>query len=412
MLSRYCMMMLIGLLAAGFVVAPASAQDAPAADEGAQVEVFDATVTGVEGMVQVRLAEDQPWQKAEVGMVVGNGAEFRTGPRSAVRFTIPPAQVITLDRLGTVKVLQAVRDQGGVKTDIGMEYGRTRFDIERGGEEHDVKIHSPGAVLAVRGPVGSMYNQRPFKSVFRSITGQIEANANRKSQKMGGDKDTQATEGSTPAEDGIDLATVDPGFARDETEEGIVASKTLLAAAAGGGFAGGGDLRNTGEDVFNRDDMNELPDVGNNFTLAFGLAWNLDFFPTGVEGMPAAQNGTIDLDIYIMTPNGNVLMTKGAMPVDGGRVLFDDVGDGMGDAGEFGNLAYSVEVATFDNGHDGGTYQFGARYNAYNGDGDAPTVNFTAFAVDPRDENVPTFTDTLDMVGQVKTNDVTVPASD
>lgn len=410
MLSRFCMMMFVGVLALGLAVGSTLAQDAPADAPAAEVEVFDATVTGVEGMVQVRLAEDQPWQKAEVGMVVGNGAEFRTGPRSAVRFAIPPAQVITLDRLGTVKVLQAVRDQGGVKTDIGMEYGRTRFDIERGGEEHDVKIHSPGAVLAVRGTVGAMYNQRPFKSVFRSITGQIEANANRKSQKMGGDKDTQATEGSTPADDGIDLATVDPGFARDETEAGIVASKTLLAG--GSGFDSTGDIRNTGDDVFNRDDMNELPDVGSDFTLAFGLAWNLDFFPTGFDGVPVTQNGTIDLDIYIMTPNGNVLTTKGAMPVDGGRVLFEDLGDGMGDAGEFGNIAYSVEVATFEDGHDGGTYQFGAKYNAYDGDGDAPAINFTAFAVDPRDENVPTFTDTLDSVGQVKTNDVTVPASD
>src|SRR5438874_691922 len=89
------------------------AQTAPVAPGApASTDHLKATVTGVEGLVQVRAAEDQPWQKATVGMEVGENAEFRTGPKSAVRFVIPPDQTITLDRLGTVKVLQAVNDGG------------------------------------------------------------------------------------------------------------------------------------------------------------------------------------------------------------------------------------------------------------------------------------------------------------
>jgi hypothetical protein len=101
--------------------------------------------------VQVRAAEDQPWKPAAAGMEVDEGAEFRTGPRSAVQFVIPPDQTITLDRLGTIKVLQAVKDAGKVTTALGMKYGRTRYDIQAADLEHDSSIRSPGSTLAIRG---------------------------------------------------------------------------------------------------------------------------------------------------------------------------------------------------------------------------------------------------------------------
>src|SRR5439155_24019052 len=82
-----------------------------------------ATITAIEGIVQVRQGEDAAWQKATVGLKLGEGAEFRTGPRSAVRFEIPPDQTITLDRLGTVKLIEAIQKNQGVKTDLGMKYG-------------------------------------------------------------------------------------------------------------------------------------------------------------------------------------------------------------------------------------------------------------------------------------------------
>src|SRR5688500_15796616 len=61
---------------------------------------LQATISAVEGNVQVRLDEAAAWQPAKAGMLLGEGSEFRTGPRSAVQFEIPPGQVITLDRLG------------------------------------------------------------------------------------------------------------------------------------------------------------------------------------------------------------------------------------------------------------------------------------------------------------------------
>src|SRR4051794_3096246 len=79
------------------------------------VEALKITITKLEGIVQVRTAEDQPWKRATVGMELDQNAEFRTAPRSAVQFTIPPDQTITLDRLGTIKVVEAINDSGKLK---------------------------------------------------------------------------------------------------------------------------------------------------------------------------------------------------------------------------------------------------------------------------------------------------------
>src|SRR3954469_17599922 len=107
-----------------------AAVDGPAtpATTSTAVESLQVTISGVQGNVQVREAEDQPWKRATVGMVVGENAEFRTSLRSAVQIQMEGGQVITLDRLGTIKVMQAVNDSGKFKTKIGMKYGRTRYD--------------------------------------------------------------------------------------------------------------------------------------------------------------------------------------------------------------------------------------------------------------------------------------------
>jgi hypothetical protein len=155
------------LLALTFLPTIAEAQQSrPAA-----ATVLSATITGIEGIVQVRQNEDAPWQKATVGMKLSEGAEFRTGPRSAVRFEIPPDQTITLDRLGTVKLIEAIQNQQTIKTDLGMKYGRVRYDVEAAGLAHDSNIHSPGSALAVRGTRVSYYDQPPFAPQATSLTG-------------------------------------------------------------------------------------------------------------------------------------------------------------------------------------------------------------------------------------------------
>ena len=166
---------------------PALAQETRPAATQQEAAALTATITGVEGLVRVRNDAESPWQNATVGMVIGAGAEFRTGPKSAVRFVIPPDQTVTLDRLGTVKLMEAIRTADGVKTDLGMQYGRVRYDIEAAGVSHDSTIHSPGSALAVRGTKVSLYDQPPFKPEAISLTGRAEfRNARKRMVGFGG----------------------------------------------------------------------------------------------------------------------------------------------------------------------------------------------------------------------------------
>ncbi|HWE05191.1 MAG TPA: hypothetical protein VG274_00695, partial [Rhizomicrobium sp.] len=105
-------------------VAPA---EAPASKAPKKLNVI---ITGVQGdSVEARKTEKDPWTKARVGLVLHEAAEFRTGPKSAVRFIIPPDQTFCLDSQGTTKVLDAVANGNKVKTDIGLSRGRMRYDV-------------------------------------------------------------------------------------------------------------------------------------------------------------------------------------------------------------------------------------------------------------------------------------------
>src|SRR5688572_25895670 len=156
------------------IALPAVAQTLPAITSThptTDLATLQITITGVEGIVQVRQSSQDPWQPAKINMTVGPGAEFRTGPRSAVRCRMPPDQTFTIDRLGTIKVLQAIQQSGKIKTDLAMQYGRTRYDVEQAGVEHESVIRSPNGALALRGTKVSLYDQPPFTPRATSLTG-------------------------------------------------------------------------------------------------------------------------------------------------------------------------------------------------------------------------------------------------
>jgi hypothetical protein len=166
-------------------------------------------VTGVQGLVQVRDASDQPWRKCEVGMTVGAGAEFRTGPRSAVRCEIPPDQTFTIDRLGVMKVLTAIQQGGKVKTDIAMTYGRTRYDIEQAGIEHESTIRSPSGTLAIRGTRVSLYDQPPFTPQAVSLTGRALYSSAKRQVAFGGKGQGKTTVNSGQASAAATAAAIE-----------------------------------------------------------------------------------------------------------------------------------------------------------------------------------------------------------
>jgi hypothetical protein len=130
-------------------------------------------ISAIQGLVQHRAAADQKWQKSQVGVELNEGAELRTGPRSAVQFVIGNDQTVTLDRLGTLQILRANLENGKVFSDLGMKYGRTRYDIESAAREHDAKVRTPSSVLAVRGTQFSAYDQPPFAPESVSLDGRV-----------------------------------------------------------------------------------------------------------------------------------------------------------------------------------------------------------------------------------------------
>ena len=209
---------------------PVLAIDVAAATTQKSAEVLKVTVVEVSGNVQVRSDDGQAWQAAKVGMEVGQGAEFRTGPRSSVRCTIPPDQSFTLDRLGTVKVLQALKDGTKLKTDMMMKYGRTKYSVEAAGLEHEGTIASPSGTLAVRGTVVSLYDQPPFVPEAVSYTGQARFRDAHRQVNFGGKnagKQTLQTDKDSAAETALSEGVIDPKFggSRTSSERQLIASE-------------------------------------------------------------------------------------------------------------------------------------------------------------------------------------------
>jgi hypothetical protein len=333
--------------ASGAAKAASPTTTAPAAAEDAALENLRVTIVAVQGMVQVRAAEDQPWKPAEVGAELSTGAEFRTGPRSAVSFKIPPDQTITLDRLGVIKVLQAVRASGKFKTDVGMRYGRTRYEIEAAGTEHEATIHSPAAILAVRGTHFGLYDQQPYPVRAYTDDNPVLYKSSGVSQSVliGADGGGATIEGEQlgPAVFELLNTLVDPSIdrARGPAEQGIfVHIPEGFGSPTGGSFGGGGF----------RDQItqNAGPGPGVGFdptfaagSLVFDLRWNVD----------------VDLDLSVVSAKGETLSTfpnsggKSTVP-SGGKISRDDTGSSVG----------GRETASWIGKLPIGNYQFSANY--------------------------------------------------
>ncbi len=268
------------------------------------------TITGIQGLVQVRTEEGQDWQPAKVGMQLNEGAEFRTGPRSAVRFVIPPDQTITLDRLGTMKVLEAIQQQGKVTTDLGLKYGRARYDIEKAGVEHASTIRSPGSTLAIRGTDVTYEDQAPWVPSATSIEGRAEfRDFRRQSLAFGGTKkaDVRADKSSVAAT-AADKTKTDPRGAfsgRTESEDVLLGNLPSLGGVDARGLQAINELARSG---FTGTFVG-VPNVDG--PLLFELQWQSTNLNT------ATPAGPTDLDLIVRDPRGNVA-SKSHLTVDSG----------------------------------------------------------------------------------------------
>jgi hypothetical protein len=275
--------------------------DGPAASEPATLPVgpkrVNVIVTGVEGdSAEVRTSESDPWKAVRRGMVVHENAEFRTGPKSAVRFIIPPDQTFCIDCQSSIKVLQAVAEGRKMKTEIGLPHGRVRYDvamigsatrpveqvrIEEAGLEHDAAIRSPNSALALRGTKVSLFEQPSYTPEAVSLSGRaIFINTNGQRVPFGGAARANIRGNQTSAAEQADAsaqATRSAYLARSDFE-----NREIELAVQRGGFVRGdvivGDLHLT--------DFAKLPGA-----LDFVLQWT---------GGP--QHSLNDLNLAVFSP--------------------------------------------------------------------------------------------------------------
>lgn len=203
----------------------AAASSNLAVPEGGRLQV---TVSSVQGLVQYRGEEGASWRPCTVGLVLGEGAEFRTGTRSMVQFTLPPNQTITLDRLGTMKVLRAIQEKGAYKTDVGMEYGRTHYEVQAAGIEHESTVRTPNSTLAVRGTDLIVMDQRPFPPQAIHFEGLAEWQTAKRRQTLSQGRST-AVGDQAAADTALLLSVVDPNIAFARTANEVPLVSNLLS---------------------------------------------------------------------------------------------------------------------------------------------------------------------------------------
>jgi hypothetical protein len=270
-----------GLLVCACVASGQNTQ--PATTAGGAIPLVG-RITATMGLAEVKVNEKAAWQPAKAGMLVEEGGEFRTGPRSAVQFVIEPDQTITLDRLGTVKLLTAVRQASGkTKTDMGMKYGRTRYDISGGGVEHESTIRSPNSTLAVRGTKVSLTDTRPFPPEAVSLVGRAEFQSFKKQAVAFGGKNkaTIDSEQGTAANTALALSILDPSIAmaRDPAEQALLADVISRGGVVSIDRETGFRTVRGGTVPTDKEIVNLLPD-----SLNFVLRWtgnaNLDLLVT------------------------------------------------------------------------------------------------------------------------------------
>lgn len=317
-----------------------------------------ATITEIKGVVQVRNAEGEPWKPATVGMKLDQGSELRTGLRSMVQFVIEPDQTVTLDRLGTLKILQAYLEPGKVTTDLGVKYGRTRYDIKAADLQHQSTIRSPGSTLAIRGTDVTYEDQVPWVPSAISREGRAEfRNYRRELVAFGGTKRaTIAADKNSPAEKARDDTRLDPrgGFSgRTEAEDMLQLALTPLGGTDARGVR---EVQRLGRRSGFQDTFAGVPFVPG--PLSFDLSW----FSTSGSQLPA------DLNLIIIDPLGNALTAQNPT-VGSGSELGQHSGNDAGTSG------FGAEGANWGLFFPNGNY----RVRAEHAGGEPAQIFITAF---------------------------------
>ena len=326
----------VSMLMCMTAAAPAQEGDAPpeaapqtttgdaAAEAPAEVIELVATVAEVRGTVTVKRAvNENAAEPAKVGMQLRAGDEFRTLFKSYIRLTLPPAQIVVLDRMGSGRIIAATRQGNKITVALGMNRGRMRYDLEAAGLEHDASITSPNTTLAMRGTDGQLQDGDGYPPSVMSRRGKViatfegflavplggvskaEVNRNRRQPAVKARQDTR-----------IDPSTAFSG--KTAIEDDLIEQYPEL-----GGF-----------------NAALLEQLASSLGVTSDFAFVGTIPITGQLIVNAFWNGTpnVNVDLSIRTPTGDVLSKDNPQVFDGG--FGQHAGDGFADQlGQNGNEA-------------------------------------------------------------------------
>lgn len=316
---------------------PAGDPPAPAVDPGppaasAPLEAASAEVVDFAGLAQVSVGEGEPWIAAVKGMKLGAGASVRTGPRSFISLHVPPDHIITLDRLGTVTLLELLQNPEKTVADIGLKYGRAYYEIQTSGRQHETRVHSPGVVLAVRGTQGFLQNERGRRVMNRVISNRPVTFG------VSGGKITEMNRGTmvagafSPAHTMRQLGTMAGplGVAQTDAERGLIETGNLPQGLLPSDLALGSARGLAARSAFPGGDSG----VGN---LIFALGWSGD--------LPSPAS---NVDLRVTTPAGEVI--SAALPLAA-------VSGGVHSGDDLGGAGFGLEQVVFRGSYPRGNYQ-------------------------------------------------------
>jgi len=332
----------------------------------------------------VSKTENDPWQRIQVGQVVDEGAEFRTGPFSRVIFQVPPDQTIILDRLGVVKLLIAKRTTTGVETNLGMPYGRTEYQVEEAGLQHDAKITSPGATLAVRGTKDMvLYDQGPFTPIAYASQPVRLRNDKGKNINFGkaGARAHVAANKNSPAEQRIFEQRMDPA----------------------GSFAGRSQSENAVLDYLAR----VSPDLDVSQFRLLSLITDPNFKGTGLGTLPIpgqltfnlVWSGFSDLDLVVISPSGEVVSFKNPKVKSSGHHFGDE---------SFDKSGQGQESVVWEKGYPQGKYTIRVSQKGGSKSGAAATVFVQRDINTPKGEQIGQFSSKISTQGPTVTHTINV----
>jgi FecR protein len=177
------------------------------------------------------------WQPVKVDMEADPGAIFRTGPRSSITCLIQPGdQRFTVESLTKITVAEASRSGNRAKTDLVMDRGAVRYDIQAAGAVYESTVRTPSSTLAVRGTRTFVEDRVPFAPFAVSYTGVVEYTTAQKTARFGGRRvaAVRAGDGSA-AQTALNETVVDPSIARARTqaESQLIADQTSRGGIVG-----------------------------------------------------------------------------------------------------------------------------------------------------------------------------------